>query len=671
MLYNLRNLGRKICLSIVLFAAIICSSTLYGHNLVWAQAVQAGASGDNWLIYWYICGSDLESLDASATNDIAELMDVNLPPNVQVLMLTGGAEEWHNNTMNPGEVGIYLYNSEGFHELGRADDADFGSGETLTDFLKLGKENFDRDDLRRAFIFWDHGGGSAAGVCLDERTGNSLSLNDIRNAFVSVYGTSDTKPPFEMVGFDACLMASYDTANALQGISRYMTGSEEVEPGNGWYYTGWVGALADNPAMRGDTLGKAICDSYMEGCVAVETEDTATLSVIDLSKLAPVGRAYKNFGIEALEQASDNPRGFFATFGRKAQEAENYGGNTRAQGYSNMVDLGDLARRSADILPRTSRPLIEAINNAVIYKVHGKYRRRGMGLSGFHSYDGDQEIFAKYVEQEAVPLPQKCLYYYLLYGQMPMEAEALLASGSTESITTIPDVGSAQKQKIFRVEELEDTVVNIDKDGYAYVTLTPEQMDLLSSVHCQLTYVGVDQDVIILLGSDSNIVADWENGVFKDNFTGKWPMLDGHPVYVEITTEEDNYNLYSVPIKLNDEECNLQIAYTYNDDRYHILGARKGINTKGMGSRNLVQLKSGDKITTIHYGMTISGNDKTWSAIDVDTFTIGANPVFADEDVGDGLFGYFFEFVTPTDDSALSKMVSFTIEDGQITADNE
>ena len=196
-------------------------------------------------------------------------------------------------------------------------------------------------------------------------------------------------------------------------------------------------------------------------------------------------------------------------------------------------------------------------------------------------------------------------------------------------------------------------------------------MDLLSSVHCQLTYVGVDQDVIILLGSDSNIVADWENGIFKDNFTGKWPMLDGHPVYVEITTEEDNYNLYSVPIKLNDEECNLQIAYTYNDDRYHILGARKGINTKGMGSRNLVQLKSGDKITTIHYGMTISGNDKTWSAVDVDTFTIGANPVFADEDVGDGLFGYFFEFVTPTDDSALSKMVSFTIEDGQITADNE
>ena len=90
-----------------------------------------------------------------------------------------------------------------------------------------------------------------------------------------------------------------------------------------------------------------------------------------------------------------------------------------------------------------------------------------------------------------------------------------------------------------------------------------------------------------------------------------------------------------------------------------------------MGSRNLVQLKSGDKITTIHYGMTISGNDKTWSAVDVDTFTIGANPVFADEDVGDGLFGYFFEFVTPTDDSALSKMVSFTIEDGQITADNE
>ena len=38
-----------------------------------------------------------------------------------------------------------------------------------------------------------------------------------------------------------------------------------------------------------------------------------------------------------------------------------------------------------------------------------------------------------------------------------------------------------------------------------------------------------------------------------------------------------------------------------------------------------------------------------------------------DEDVGDGTYGYFFEFVTPVGASALSNMVTFTIKNGEIT----
>ena len=38
---------------------------------------------------------------------------------------------------------------------------------------------------------------------------------------------------------------------------------------------------------------------------------------------------------------------FFAELGRAASQSENYGGNTREQGFTNMVDLGDLARKSS------------------------------------------------------------------------------------------------------------------------------------------------------------------------------------------------------------------------------------------------------------------------------------------------------------------------------------
>ena len=92
---------------------------------------------------------------------------------------------------------------------------------------------------------------------------------------------------------------------------------------------------------------------------------------------------------------------------------------------------------------------------------------------------------------------------------------------------------------------LEDRAVDIDpSDGSVSVTLSESEMELLSSVHCNLLYL--DENVVIHLGSDANIDADWDTGVFRDNFDGTWPMLDGHPAYIELTEEGDDYNLYSI-----------------------------------------------------------------------------------------------------------------------------
>lgn len=629
-----------------------------------AKFANAYAAEDSWLIYWYVCGSDLESEMGAATADMEELLKAELPPNVKVLIQTGGALEWQNDTVGANAIGRYLYDADGFHELQQVADADMGSPETLTEFLRYGNDNFTAD--HRAFVFWDHGGGSAVGVCLDERTGSSLRLNDIRRAFAAVYPAAPEDPPFELIGFDACLMATYDVANMLYGLARYMVASEEIVPSNGWEYTAWVGTLGKNPAMGGAALGQVICDSYMDGCVEYGTEDAATLSTVDLARVPELRSAYENFGLEALRHAGENPRGFFASFGRGARQAENYGGNTRDQGYANMVDLGDLAREAENLLPGTSRSLIGCIEEAVIYKVHGDYREKSSGLSGFYSYNGDAENFALYAEQEAAPLSIKCLYHYLIYGQMPPEAGRLLSGSSPESSSlSLPSV-LRPSPGIFSVASLEDLAVDLDRDGNSFVRLSPEQMDILSSIHCQLVYIDRQADIILYLGSDADIDADWEKGIFKDNFRGVWPMLDGHPVYVEISAEGDGYNIYSIPIKLNGVECNLQVSYTHKDGKYHILGARRGIDSNGMGDRNLIKLKRGDTVTTIHYAMTISGNEEEFTAVEVETFTIGDAPVIRDEDVGDGEYGYFFEFVTPTDDSALSDMVQFTVNNGEI-----
>ncbi len=630
---------------------------------------------DTWLIHWYLCGTDLETRFGAASADLEELMQVKLPPNVKVLIEAGGAKKWKNSSVPNGKTVRLLYDSDGIHELGKVKGADMGDTNTLAEFLRYGKENYQAD--HHVFIFWDHGGGSMAGVCYDETTEHMLSLNNIRAAFDSVYKGSKDKPPFEMIGFDACLMATYETAQMLHGLTRYMVASEEVEPGCGWNYTGWVGALVKNTAMGGNGLGKEICDSYMDGCESNNVEDSVTLSVIDMSKLPALKVAYDAFGIEALEAAAKRPKKFFSAFAREAKTAENYGGNTRQDGFTNMVDLADLAKEAKEQMPKSYDQLVKAVNDAVIYKVYGEYRDQGSGISGFHSYDSDKRHFQLYADQKSASLPHKYLYNYLIYGNLPDgvvdtlkaqladEAKELAAQEQIAQQAAQEQHGSSTG--IFDIKMLEDTPVTLDKKGFATVKLNEAQLDLVSAVHCNLVLMDLQKDRLVYLGSDGNVEADWGKGVFKDNFQGTWPMLDGHPIYIEIIAREDGYNLYSVPIKLNGEACNLQVSYNFKTKKYKIQGARQGIDNHGMADRNLRKLKKGDKITTIHYSMSISGNDDNFHPVDGDTFTVEDKPKIADGELKDGRYGYLFEFISPNGGSALSTLVQFALKKGKVT----
>ena len=40
---------------------------------------------------------------------------------------------------------------------------------------------------------------------------------------------------------------------------------------------------------------------------------------------------------------------------------------------------------------------------------------------------------------------------------------------------------------------------------------------------------------MLLLGTDNDMNADWDNGVFYDNFRGVWGALDGNLVYMELS----------------------------------------------------------------------------------------------------------------------------------------
>ena len=60
-------------------------------NMQGIKAVQAEET-DDWAIYWYLCGSDLESNYGSATEDLSELMEAELPENVKIVIETASGK---------------------------------------------------------------------------------------------------------------------------------------------------------------------------------------------------------------------------------------------------------------------------------------------------------------------------------------------------------------------------------------------------------------------------------------------------------------------------------------------------------------------------------------------------------------------------------------------------
>ena len=698
-----------------------------------------------WAVYWYLCGSNLESEDGAASADLAELLSARLPDNVKVIIQTGGSSKWHMPGISPKHIGRYVYHRGKLEQVAKLPQASMGDEKTLTAFLAFCKESHSAD--HQIFIFWDHGGGSIGGVANDENFSfDALSLKEIKTAFKQVYAASTARPPFEIIGFDACLMATLDTASAVSGFARYMVASQDVEPANGWQYTSWLGALGADTSLSPEALGKRICDTYLEGCEEAQSAGNATLSLIDLGKIPFVNLAYNALGLEAVSVAMEDDS-FYSAYGRQAKAAENYV-NSRSEGYTNMVDLGSLVRRLKTNLREFAQHFLDSLGEAVVYTVHGPYRSPS-GLSCYYPFDGSKSGFSsmmqagnittflvlsglqmgfldadgavKHLERisdeisaafeddnggtgsastDATQLapddekpvspaqlsspsqpapgqgntstlwtPLQAGLSALLAGQgasgcaSPGSVATLLGQAANAVATSVAPLGQLD------ISSLEDFEVTIGDGGEARLTLGPERSKFLDSVQFYLAYYSIEDNLIMLLGKNSDMEADWAEGVFKDNFQGKWAALDDHLVYLEITHQDDGVNHYIVPIMLNGVRCNLVVVYDFAKKEYKILGARR-THEGDITDKALIKLKAGDKVTTILLAMRMDDEDDEFQEVEVDSFTIGKKVTFDDTDMGDGQFMFMFEMTDVQSNSATSQIVTIEVKDGTAIYNN-
>ena len=664
-----------------------------------------GDPNTSWTVLLYLCGTDLETEGGFASVNLEEIKDATLNDNINFVIEAGGTKRWQTGGITNGKLSRLHVDDGGLVIDEKCPSASMGDPNTLKDFIKWGASEYPAD--RYALVLWDHGGGSLLGVCTDELyKDDCLSLKELESAVVNA------EVPFELAGFDACLMSTLETAEALQGYAHYMVASEEIEPGTGWDYTAWLNYLSKNPGCTGQKLGASIVDSYMEKCESIDQEDMATLSVSDLTKLPALSAAFKAYSGElvlATQDASD-----LQAVVQGASQSESYGERSGQDGTYDMVDLGDLMNKTKGVITENPQNVIKALKDVIVYESHGRYRSKASGLAVFFPKMIDKDIYQAYEQitdntaylefasilnddwdagywdeqwQESydeynsdVTSSHEGFFDYL-FGSGEEEEETPEESGTTGSGSSGGFIegffgGANNQSSVDLFQSLNPVKPGDEKlefkqfldDGNILNLKITSGKDLVKDVRFCLIF-DEDGENMIYLGCDTDLNADYDKGEFSDNFRGTWITIGGEYVCAEVVDRTDDYDVYSIPAKVNGEETNIRAVYEYEKEAFRVLGTYDGADESGLSGRDIRPLKAGDKVEFIFYESNINDDDDT----DPREFIMGEitwsdKTKMIDEELGDGTFYYMFEiediFGNVTDCDA----VAMEIENGEISA---
>ncbi len=572
------------------------------------RAEERSMEGADWTVLIYLCGTDLETENQAAAEDIEELFKGGYSENVNIVIQTGGTADWSDPSFDDDKTQRFALADGELQLVDELELSNMGDPNTLSDFITWGADNYPAENM--GLILWNHGSGSINGVCFDERFDNdSLTLPEIDKALNDSYDSLTEK--FEFIGFDACLMATVEMANILVPYAEYMFGSQENEPGSGWDYAALTSYLGFKPDSNGAEIGSQLGDAYFKRCKQERADSSATFSVIDLSKIDAVMKSFNKTARELYEDKK------FIRIVCEINNADNFGGNNRNEGYSNMVDFGDMLDK-CDNYSRNADKTLDLLEEAVVYLKNGELHEDATGLSIYYplAVQGSEELSAF-----ADICPST---YYLAF----VDKVAYAAAGNTPEDYSNAELLGNQSDIWDTGYEAVDYEVNVGMfasydtgtsvpvlnayftDSGMY-TVKLGSSDNLSYAACSLFRYD-DYGGFTYYGLDDDVVYDLDNNLLADNFDGTWLSLpDGQPLAVEVVTQKEDYSIYSSEIMLNGEYTNLRIEYSWDDHSWSVTGVWTGVDSlTGMAYRDIGSLKDGDVIQPLYF--YTDENDMDW-----------------------------------------------------------
>ncbi|MCH5204310.1 MAG: hypothetical protein J1F03_06150 [Oscillospiraceae bacterium] len=568
-----------------------------------------------WTIFVYMCGTDLESDYGAATSDLSEMIEATKKTStLRFVIEAGGTAAWKNNYC-ADRKNTRLVISGGKVDTFSTNTANMGAAGTLAGFLDWGLSGYLSEYT--ALVLWDHGGGSVGKVCYDEVNKNdALTYKEIDSALAAVYEKHGVR--LNLIGCDACLMATVEIANILAPYADYLVASQEVEPGYGWDYSAFSYGI-EHGAKNGGQMGKAICDRYFNSLRGSD-RSTATMSVISLYAIDDFLQSFNSYFITVYNRIvhSNSANSFI----RSILEADRFSSPSY-----NRLDIrtmleGDSSAAAAEAL--------EKLERCVVYHKNGSTHRLAGGLSIYYPITPSSGDISE--------LKDICISpYYLSTIDLSAYASSRKGSisGNGAGYWLSADSGYWSDTKInehnydywYRNSD-DDESVNIDTGNLAFTLKKGPHLEVVSffgeeiEAYCivydptEIDYVQMiygemyqlrrieGQDLYLKLGHEITIPID--DGYVCAYLDGVWAALPNDQLLCGIVEseweDEENHTLnflFSSPIYLNGKLSNLIYVDTRSqnniiESNYSVIGVTSAAES-GSAPR-IMPLKKGDKI---------------------------------------------------------------------------
>ncbi len=536
----------------------------------------------------YMNGSNLESKNKLATFDIQEMMHAltrgNTGDDFTILLLMGGTSQWHteevSTTTIPNDSITYAeITDKGFHKVRTFRNASIGRPGTLTDFINFGKETYRSDEY--GLIFWNHGAGSVTGFGYDELFPDdaSLSLKEIQRGLDNASLSHPEK--FTFIGFDACLMASIETASAVAPYADYLIASQELEPGGGWDYRSVISTLRQQKGKADESAYQAIVNSFVESYREDEKEQV-TLSAIRLSQIGLLSDCIGQFFLRKRQQLAKDISVADATsyqrYSNARTKTKSFGMPTFTFYGPDMADVWDLCRNIGNTEDSSLLDSIStAIGNAVVCA--------GKSLNLEHeNICGLSVYFPCY----NIGIAQHLKEYYLCgFNEAYLD---FIKVFSNELLSGYKGTGSITAFDDEMTETLSTDMILNTRKIYSVV--------LAETADKRWVSYGLDGDGVTL-NSQGQIVRLDEKGNIIKEWDKKWISIGGKNVSAYMSFTSKNSLNYTVPVLLNGERFDLIVGYDAGNPSGKVYGARRIINEQ-IPDKGMTPIQAGDTLVFLH-----------------------------------------------------------------------